>query len=87
MQAYAHANNSSADAEMENEDAPDAEVGAQRVARDVHDHLPVNDYVSGLGDATSTRDGGHFHQPPLSLSLSIHLSIYLPAYKSAANWC
>lgn len=33
-----------ADAEMENDDAPDAEVGAQRVARDVHDHLPVNDY-------------------------------------------
>lgn len=60
---------------MENEDAPGAEVGAQRVPRDVHDHLPVNDYVSGPGGATSTRDGGHFHQPQLSLSL--HLSIYL----------
>lgn len=38
---------------MESEDAPDAEVGALRVARDVHDHLPVNDYVSGPSGATS----------------------------------
>ncbi|KAM3613316.1 uncharacterized protein V6R79_024029 [Siganus canaliculatus] len=32
------------EAEMENVDAPDAEVTGQRFARDVEDHLPVNDY-------------------------------------------
>lgn len=62
---------------MENEDAPDAEVGAQRVARDIHDHLPVNDYVSSPAGTTSTQDGGHFHQPPTSLSISLPLSLHI----------
>lgn len=38
-----------ADAEVENVDAPDAEVTGQRVTRDVLDHAPVNDYVSWPG--------------------------------------
>jgi len=48
LQAHKHLLSSYclADAEMGNEDAPDAEVTGQRFARDVLDHPAVNDYVS-----------------------------------------
>lgn len=59
---------SAADVELENEDTADTEAGAQRVARDVHDHLPVNDYVSGPGAP----------RPPETAAISISLhSLYL----------
>ncbi|TNN63429.1 Tenomodulin [Liparis tanakae] len=48
------------DAEMGNEDAPDAEVTGQRFARDILDHPPVNDYREvGIELANRLDDDGY----------------------------
>lgn len=71
-----------ADAEIENVDAPDAEVAGHRVARDVQDvqDVPVSDYVSGPRRPKKRRHGG-------ATSISRDSASTLSAYKSVANWC
>lgn len=65
------------DAEDENVDAPDAEVVGHRFARDVLDHVPVNDYVSAppRHPGTARRDAAEpLQSAPALPRLFLHIN-------------
>lgn len=67
-------------------DTPDVEVtGQQRFARDVLDHVPVNDYVSNKLGYTVSRQARTTLGDTTTSPGSSYASDFISAYKSLTN--